>query len=135
MAATVGLLGSAQMAAAIANKPIPPSFAGGGIVGGVRGASMGQDNTYAHVRTGEAIFNAKQQRELWNIANGRGGASSSGNVSIKNYRGTDTKVSTQFSEDGLQVFIRKIVQEDIANGNMNNSLMKAENSFDGNMYI
>lgn len=46
------------------------SFATGGVVGGMAGASMGNDNTTANVRTGEMILNANQQRRLFDIATG-----------------------------------------------------------------
>lgn len=50
-------------------------FETGGVIGGYRGATMGRDNAVASVRTGEMVLNAKQQRTLFEIANG-GGASS-----------------------------------------------------------
>lgn len=46
------------------------SFATGGVVGGMAGASMGNDNTTANVRQGEMILNANQQRRLFDIATG-----------------------------------------------------------------
>lgn len=45
-------------------------YSGGGPVGGFQDATMGPDNTFIHARRGEIMFNAKQQRELWEIANG-----------------------------------------------------------------
>ena len=44
----------------------------GGVIGGYRGATMGHDNAVASVRTGEMVINAKQQRQLFEIANGGG---------------------------------------------------------------
>lgn len=136
-AGAIGILGTAETAVAIANKPIPPSFATGGFVGGMNGASMGGDNTYAHVRQGEFIMNAKQQRELWNLANGKGsfGGSVSNNVQIKNYRGNDTRVETQFTEDGLRVFIRESIQDDQRNGRMRESFLAQQNILDGVKYL
>ena len=46
------------------------SFEHGGVIGGYRGATMGKDNTFASVRTGEMIITADQQRRLFDIANG-----------------------------------------------------------------
>ena len=46
------------------------SFEHGGVIGGYRGATMGKDNTFASVRTGEMIINADQQKRLYDIANG-----------------------------------------------------------------
>ncbi len=133
MAATVGILGAVQLAAAIANKPVKPSYATGGIVGGASGASMGNDNVYAHVRKGEMILNAKQQRALWEMANGGTGGTST-NVEVRNYRGSDTKVDAQFDENGLKLLVRKTVNDDLANRKYNKSLMAAQNSFQGKRY-
>lgn len=55
-----------QVARLVATKP---SFATGGVVGGIKGASIGGDNTTANVRTGEMILNAKQQKNLFDTAN------------------------------------------------------------------
>ena len=46
------------------------SFEHGGVIGGYRGATMGKDNAFASVRTGEMIINADQQKRLYDIANG-----------------------------------------------------------------
>ena len=48
------------------------SFNTGGVVGGFSGATNGLDNTSANVRTGEMILNANQQKQLFDIAAGRG---------------------------------------------------------------
>ena len=48
------------------------SFATGGVVGGFTGASMGMDNTTANVRTGEMVLTGNQQRQLFEVANGKG---------------------------------------------------------------
>lgn len=45
-------------------------FETGGVIGGYRGATMGRDNTAISARTGEMVLNAKQQRQLFEIANG-----------------------------------------------------------------
>lgn len=134
LAATIGVLGAVQLAAAVASKPIKPSYATGGIVGGASGASLGNDNTYAHVRRGEMILNAKQQRALWDMANGSSGGSGT-NVEIKNYRGNDTKVDTQFDENGIKLFIRKTVNDDMKNRKYNQSMQAAQNSFSGVRYL
>ena len=45
-------------------------FETGGVIGGYRGATMGKDNAFASVRTGEMVINAAQQKRLFEIANG-----------------------------------------------------------------
>lgn len=64
---------AANVARIIASKP---SFAGGGVVGGFQGASLGRDNTTIDARTGEMYLNAAQQRNLFDMANGRGSSDS-----------------------------------------------------------
>ena len=44
------------------------SFATGGVFGGFNGATNGNDNTTANVRTGEMVLNSNQQRRLFDIA-------------------------------------------------------------------
>jgi hypothetical protein len=70
-----GLVAAAE--AAQAAKVAGISFATGGVFGGFNGASLGPDNTTAYVRTGEMILNARQQRNLFDIANTGTGATSS----------------------------------------------------------
>jgi hypothetical protein len=48
------------------------SFATGGVVGGFSGATIGGDNTTANVRTGEMVLNAREQKQLFDIAAGNG---------------------------------------------------------------
>jgi hypothetical protein len=60
----------AAMASAIASINKASSFETGGVIGGYRGATMGNDNTYIHARQGEMVLNAEQQRQLFDIANG-----------------------------------------------------------------
>lgn len=56
-------------------------FYTGGVVGGAfRGATMGQDDTVINARRGEMVINAKQQKQLYDIANG--GAASSLTASL-----------------------------------------------------
>lgn len=67
MAATLAaVLSAIAQAKALASQ----SYETGGVIGGYRGATMGKDNTYVHARTGEMVINAKQQRQLFEIANG-----------------------------------------------------------------
>ncbi len=63
---------AANVARLVASKP---SFATGGVVGGFQGATLGGDNTQINARTGEMFLNAGQQRNLFDIANGRSGGS------------------------------------------------------------
>jgi len=64
LAALVGVAMAAQGAKIASQKP--PAYAEGGFIGGMNGASYGQDNSVATVRTGEMILNANDQRTLLN---------------------------------------------------------------------
>ena len=132
LASLIGALGAAQLGVAIANKPIPPSFATGGIV---PGRSYSGDRVSANVNSGEMILNSKQQLELWKTANGQGASGGQDlNVSIKNYRGADTSVTPKLTERGLEIFIKETVQKGISGGEFNKSLMTANNSMSGTSY-
>lgn len=61
---------AAVLAAIAQAKALAKGFETGGVIGGFRGATMGHDNTYASVRTGEMVLNANQQKTLFEIANG-----------------------------------------------------------------
>ena len=64
------MLAAILSAIAQANALASEGFETGGVIGGYRGATMGNDNTVASVRTGEMVINAEQQRRLFDIANG-----------------------------------------------------------------
>ncbi len=118
-AAVMGVATAAQLAAQIAAKPVPPSFATGGIV---QGTSYSGDNVQANVNSGEMILNAKQQRALWEAANG--GASSGGtrfNIKIENSASDTVTSSVTPNTDGFTVAIKKIVSDAMADGELNDS--------------
>lgn len=60
------ILSAIAQAKALASE----GFETGGVIGGYRGATMGNDNTSIDARTGEMVLNAEQQRRLFEIANG-----------------------------------------------------------------
>lgn len=104
--ALVSAAGGVQLASIIANKPIPPSFATGGVVGGMNGASMGSDNTYIHARTGELILNAYQQRDLWNMLNGQQSKGSGGlNLTVNNTQAGIVNTSIREENNGIYIDI------------------------------
>ena len=124
-AAIMGVATAAQLAAQIAAKPVPPSFASGGIV---PGTSYSGDNVQANVNSGEMILNARQQRALWETANGN---STSGgvifNIKVNNEAAAVASAGVTSNSDGFTVAIKKIVSDAMANGEMNDSfqVMKA----------
>jgi len=56
-------------------------FAEGGVIGSTDGATRGQDNKLATVRTGEMVLNADQQKNLFDFINN--GASSGGEIVVQ----------------------------------------------------
>ena len=126
-AAIMGVATAAQLAAQIAAKPVPPSFASGGIV---PGTSYSGDNVQANVNSGEMILNARQQRALWETANGSIGAGAGGvvfNIKVNNEAGDVASAGVATGTDGFTVAIKKIVGDAMASGEMNDSfqVMKA----------
>ena len=68
-AIAVGSFGATQFATVAANKPQPPAFENGGIV---PGTSFSGDNVTAQVNSGEMVLTRQQQRQLFDIASGKG---------------------------------------------------------------
>lgn len=134
----VGAAASAQLAAVIANKPIPPSgFASGGVVGGFMGASRGGDNTSAAVglREGEMVLNADQQRNLFeSINSGKLGGGFQGDVKVYNYAADSTNTDTQITQDEIRLIITKQVKKDMAAGVYNNEMKQADTIVNGTRY-
>ena len=77
-AALAAAAGVVQIAAVGAAKPKPPSFQTGGIVPGSMAAG---DAMAAQVNSGEMILNSSQQRNLFDIADGRQ-SGNSGNINV-----------------------------------------------------
>ena len=130
--ALVAASGAIQIATITANKPKSPAFAGGGVVGGINGATAGGDNTYIHARTGEMILNAQQQAQLWKTANG-GGAGGVINmpITIENNASDKVSASAQPSPDGLRVIINQIVSSEMEKGTYTQSLQIAQSRENG----
>lgn len=125
MAAAVGALGAAQLATLIGSKPVPPSFATGGVVGGFNGATTGGDNTYIHARNGEMMLNARQQRNLFDMANSSG-ASGGIKVNIRNYMGESVEATPELTGDTLNLIIDKRVTEQLSSGSYSEALARSE---------
>jgi len=128
--AIVGAAGAVQLATILGSKPIPPSFATGGIV---PGTSYTGDRVPAMVNSGEMILNAAQQRNLFDAINR--GTIGDMNVQVYNQAANDVRVSTQQTERGVQVFIRKTIANDMASGKLNESFAAMENNRKGVRYV
>ena len=132
LAALIGASGAIQIATITANKPKNPSFATGGIV---PGSSYSGDRVQANVNSGEMILNAQQQRNLWDMANSRGGgAVVNMPVTIENNASNEVSASAEMSPDGMIVMINKIVNAQMAAGKYNQSMDIAQSRRNGIEY-
>ena len=120
LAALIGASGAIQIATIVANKPKAPSFATGGIV---PGTSYSGDRIQANVNSGEMILNAQQQRNLWDMANNKGGgAVVNMPVTIENNASDAVSASAELDQNGLTVIVNKIVNAQMAAGRYNQSM-------------
>lgn len=128
--AIVGAAGAVQLATILGSKPIPPSFSTGGIVGGT---SYTGDRVPAMLNSSEMVLNAGQQRNLFDAINR--GTIGDMKVQVYNQAANDVRVSTQQTERGVQVFIRKTIAADMASGKLNESFAAMENNRKGVRYV
>lgn len=128
--AIVGAAGAVQLATILGSKPITPSFSTGGIVGGT---SYTGDKVPAMLNSAEMILNPGQQRNLFDAINR--GTIGDINVQVYNEAANDVRVSTQQTERGVQVFIRKTIANDMASGKLNESFAVMENNRNGVRYV
>lgn len=132
LAALIAASGAVQIASIVANKPRPPSFQQGGIV---PGNSYSGDRVQANVNSGEMILNAQQQRNLWDMANSRGGgAVVNMPVTIQNNASDSVSASAELSTNGLTVLINKVVNSQMALGKYNQSMDIAQSRRHGVEY-
>ena len=106
----VAAAGAVQIASIVASKPIPPSFAHGGIVGG---SSYYGDTVNAHVNSGEMITNFPQQKRLWAMLNGERQYKPSFPITVNNTQ--SNRVNAYAQERDGAVFI-EIIDKHINKG-------------------
>lgn len=120
----LAIAGAAQIATITANKPQKPSFSSGGIV---PGSSYSGDNVQANVNSGEMVLTTKQQKALWNIANGNGTGGLKQQVYVQNYASDKVSSDVSFSGENLIVTVREIVNSEMQKGSFRDS-MKISNA-------
>lgn len=130
LAAMMIAAGGAQLATVIANKPIPPSFATGGIMGGT---SYTGDKNLALLNSREMMLNIGQQRNLFDAINGDrlGGGN---NIQVYNSASNDVTARPEITEDGVKIMIRKTVSKDMSDGRFDNSFKSMQNGLRGQRY-
>ncbi len=127
--ALVAAAGAAQIASITASKPIAPSFASGGIVGG---NSYYGDKVPVNVNSGEMILNMQQQKALFdNINRGNGSGNNAPQIQIFNQAANVVSAKPQITADGMKLMIRQIVTKDMAEGQYNDSFRQMQSGIDG----
>ena len=130
----VAAAGAVQIASIIASKPTPPNFAGGGVIGGMNGASMGADNTYIHARTGEMVVNAAQQKALWKAMNGGANGAGGANIVINNSAANIATAQPKLTRDKIEIMIDARVNDSMRRGRYNQSMSEAQEGMTGDYY-
>ena len=131
LGAIVGAAGAAQLATIIANKPVPPSFATGGIVGG---DSYTGDKLQAMVNSGEMILNAGQQRNLFDSINSGNVGARAADIKVYNSASNQVTAKPEVTEDGIKIMIEKTVNYQMSEGRYNNSFKTMQNNIKGTRY-
>lgn len=131
LAASCGTLGAAQLAAAIAAKPVPPSFSTGGIVGG---SSYYGDNIAANLNSREMVMNMGQQKELWDFINGGSRGAGGANIVINNSASNIVTARPEITKDKIELLIDARVNEGLRSGRYGTSLGIAQSGMSGNFY-
>lgn len=80
------------------------SYATGGIIGGT---SYTGDRLLARVNSGEMILNRQQQRQLFALANGGGGAGTSSNIQIINNAGDQVTAEQSLDGRSIKIMVEK----------------------------
>jgi len=130
LGALVGVAGAAQLATIIANKPIPPSFSTGGVMGGT---SYTGDKNLALMNSKERVLTAQQNAAFERLAYG-GSGTGNGDIKIYNSASNDVKATPQITEDGIKIMIEKTVSSQMADGRFNKSYRQMQNNLRGTRY-
>ena len=131
--ALVSAAGGVQLATIMSNKPIAPSFASGGIVGG---SSYSGDRVQANVNSGEMILNAEQQLALWKAANSSG--SSGGlnqQITVNNNAGDVASASATIDNNQIVITVEKIVNKGFSDGKFTDAMLNAQSKKSGVRYL
>lgn len=131
--ALVAASGAIQLATITANKPVKPSFATGGIVGG---SSYHGDNIQGNLNSREMILNYGQQKNLFDAIN-RGNLGGGGNVTmpVTINNNSSANVSTKMDKRGLIVMVDDIVNSSMQAGKYTQSMNIAQSRAAGVSYL
>lgn len=134
--ALVGAAGAVQIASIIASKPVPPQFASGGVIGGIRGASYGSDDRIISARSGEMVLNAVQQRGLWDkLSSGRYGGDGI-NLTVNNTQAGRVDTSIRQDNTGLIIeIVDKHINKGFRDGTYDEGIAGMNTRTEGYRYI
>lgn len=130
MAGITAAAGAVEIGTLIANKPKRPQFAQGGIV---QGNSYSGDKVIANVNSGEMILNTRQQRQLWEAANGSG-MMGGVQVNISNSAANLVRATPQIDGNTINLMIDARVSESLRKGRYDAALDISEANRGGTFY-
>lgn len=130
--ALVAAAGGVQIASIIANKPTPPSFSTGGIVGG---SSYSGDNVAANLNSREMVMNMNQQKGLWDFINGGSNGQGGGvNIEVNNSAANIATAQPKLTKDKIEILIDARVNDSMKKGRYDQSLNVANEGMGGDYY-
>ena len=129
--ALVAAAGAVQLASAIAAKPIPPSFATGGIVGG---NSYHGDRVQANLNSREMVLNMGQQKNLFDAINAGSIGGGAVNVVVNNSASNVVTAEPVITKDRIEIMIDARVNASLRAGRYDSALTAQERARNGNFY-
>ena len=129
--ALVAAAGAVQLASAIAAKPIPPSFATGGIVGG---SSYYGDRVQANLNSREMVLNMGQQKNLFDAINAGNMGGGAVNVVVNNSASNVVTAEPVITKDRIEIMIDARVNASLRAGRYDSALTAQERARNGNFY-
>jgi hypothetical protein len=131
MGALAAAAGAVQIASIIANKPTPPSFSTGGIVGG---SSTHGDNIAANLNSREMVMNMSQQKGLWDFLNGGANGAGGANIVINNSAANIATAQPKITRDKIEIMIDARVNDSMKKGRYDQSMNEAKTGMTGDYY-
>lgn len=129
--ALVAAAGAVQLASAIAAKPIPPSFATGGIVGG---NSYHGDRVQANLNSREMVLNMGQQKNLFDAINAGNMGGGAVNVVVNNSASNLVMAEPVITKERIEIMIDARVNASLRAGRYDSALTAQERGQNGNFF-
>lgn len=130
-AGLTGAAGAVQIASLIAAKPIPPSFATGGIVGG---NSYHGDRVQAHLNSREMVLNLGQQKNLFDAINTGNMGGGAVNVVVNNSASNLVTAEPKITRGQIELMIDARVNESMRKGRYSSSMTQAQQAAGGKYF-